>query len=133
MKLLICGDRNWVDKDLIKLKLAQRFDEIELVIEGEARGADRLAREAATELGIHVLGIPADWDTYHRAAGPIRNKEMLAQGPDEVWVFHDHLKDSKGTKDMVRRAVNAGVKTIVHFHHQGNVYNYIMTNMMEIK
>jgi hypothetical protein len=77
-------------------------------IEGEAKGADSLARDVALELGFKVLSFPADWDKYHRAAGPIRNRQMLTEGkPDLVLAFHQDLTRSKGTKNMVTLARRA--------------------------
>lgn len=112
MRLLICGDRNWENFSLIYKHLALEkalHDEL-VVIEGGAKGADTLARKAATVLGIPVLEYKAQWDRYGRAAGPVRNQEMLDVGkPDLVWAFHNDLERSKGTKDMVTRAENAGV------------------------
>ena len=59
---------------------------------------------------MRVLAFPADWDKYHKAAGHIRNQQMLTEGkPTLVLAFHHDLARSKGTKDMVRRALKAGL------------------------
>jgi hypothetical protein len=118
MKLLICGDREWADKAAIKAKLQTimlQYDTI-TVIHGAARGADTLAGEAAKELGMTVEEFPADWKTYGRSAGPYRNRQMIRQQPDEVWAFHDNLRESKGTKDMVRVASQLGFKVKFFCH-----------------
>jgi hypothetical protein len=119
MKVLICGDRNWSDKALIKSRLqsfALQHDNV-TVIHGAASGADNLAGEAAKELGMEVKEFPADWKTYGRSAGPIRNRQMLRQGePDFVWAFHDNLRESKGTKDMVKVAGQLGYKVTLFCH-----------------
>lgn len=47
------------------------------VIAGGARGADRLAADVARDLGINVIEIHAQWDTYGRSAGFRRNAEMI--------------------------------------------------------
>jgi hypothetical protein len=63
---------------------------------------------------------PAQWHKYGRAAGPIRNQQMLAEGkPDLVLAFHDDIDGSRGTKDMVNRARRAGVKVEVISHAMG--------------
>ena len=102
MRLLVCGDRNWTDKELVKKILAQvSFD---VLIEGEARGTDRISREVVKEgqLSCSVLPFHADWDTYHKAAGPIRNRQMIKEGkPDLILAFHNHIEESKGTADML--------------------------------
>lgn len=146
MRLLICGSREWTDLEMIQDKLAdlnwrlledaaKNGDYVSegylVVIEGEARGADKLARQAAESFGLElpVLRYYAHWDHHYRhnskcdadcqrpfchpmcgekcgpAAGPIRNARMLADGvPSEVWAFHDSLMTSKGTKDMLVQA-----------------------------
>lgn len=108
MKVLVCGDRNWADKELIKSILKSTPD-LELVIEGGARGADTLAREAAVELGVEVREYRADWEKYGRAAGPIRNRQMLDEKPDLVIAFHDNISESKGTADTLREAKRRGI------------------------
>jgi hypothetical protein len=107
MRVLVCGDRHWVDRAAIKREL-RKFPANTVIIEGEAKGADSLARDVALELGFKVLSFPADWDKYHRAAGPIRNRQMLTEGkPDLVLAFHQDLTRSKGTKNMVTLARRA--------------------------
>lgn len=108
----MCGDRRWTDAE----KIAAAFDRYQptLVIEGEAAGADTLARLEAERRGIRVLDFPADWDIYGRAAGPIRNRQMLDQGrPDLVVAFHSDLGASKGTRHMVELARKYGVPVVV--------------------
>ena len=113
MKVLVTGDRNWTDEDFIRDSLTT-LDVIEsskvVLIEGEARGADKISAKIARELGWQVIPVPANWEKYGKAAGPIRNQEMLNMDPDLVIAFHDDLKNSKGTKDMVNRAQKKGVK-----------------------
>ncbi len=112
MRILVCGDRNWTDKDKIKQTLALLQPDV--VIEGEARGADTIGRKVAEGMGVEVLPFPAQWSRYGRAAGIMRNQQMLDEGkPTLVLAFHSDLPNSKGTKDMVRRARKAGIKTQV--------------------
>jgi YspA, cpYpsA-related SLOG family len=79
------------------------------IIEGEARGADRMAREIAYALAFKVDPYPADWERYGKAAGPIRNGELAAAGADLLLYAHDDLEHSRGTADMVRRARAVGI------------------------
>ena len=112
-RVLICGDRNWTDREAIRLLVA-KLKPGDVVIEGEARGADRIARDLAREAGIEIDPYPARWQRYGLAAGPVRNREMLTEGrPDLVLAFHDNLARSKGTRDMVTIARQAGVETWV--------------------
>lgn len=109
MRILICGDREWSDLDLIKECLGLFSGKVEAVVHGGARGADKLAGQAALELKIGLVEVyHADWSKYGRAAGPVRNQKMLDCGePDLVWAFHDHILRSKGTRDMLKRARKA--------------------------
>ena len=123
MRLLVCGDRNWNDYGLIKQHINQLLN-VEVIIEGDARGADKLAGEVATELKIELLKIPAKWGLYKRAAGPIRNIEMLNSGkPDFVLAFHDDIEKSKGTKHMISIALKASIP--VYVITQSKVITYV--------
>ena len=111
MKLLVCGDRNWTDRLIIKEYL--EYLKPYLVIEGGARGADWIAGEVARELCIPVKEIMADWASYGRAAGVIRNKWMLDEDPDLVLAFHHHIEESKGTADMLTKTEKRGIPYIL--------------------
>lgn len=115
MRVLVCGDRHWTDKDAIRSRLSKLQDAgYDTVIEGEALGADSIARDEARELGMAVLSFPANWAKYGRAAGPIRNKQMLDEGkPNLVLAFHGNIKESKGTKNMLIQAESQGIQTIL--------------------
>ena len=117
MRVLVCGSRDFqAGTGLFEaLDMLHMEHELTLIIEGEAKGADTLAREWAEMRDIPVLKFPADWKKYGRAAGPIRNKQMLDEGkPDLVMAFPSNgLKNSKGTKNMVEQARAAGITTIV--------------------
>lgn len=116
---LICGDRNWTDRWLITSWLTSLWNcGYTKIIEGEARGADSIAREEAEKIGFEILnrnedthGFPAEWDKYGKAAGPIRNIEMLDIGnPDLVLAFHNDIMNSKGTKHMIAQARRRWIK-----------------------
>src|SRR5206468_1198725 len=115
-RLLICGDRRWTDLAMI-LEAMRALPGDTVIIEGEAAGADSLARLCAEARSMRVLRFPADWKRYGRAAGPIRNRQMLDEGrPDEVWAFHDDLANSKGTADMIAQATRRNVPVRVFSH-----------------
>jgi len=117
MKVLVCGDRNWTDEAPIRERLS-KLPKDTIILEGGARGADTLARHAAEYLGLKVIEFPADWKKHGRAAGPIRNREMLDQKPDLVVAFHSNLAASKGTADTVREAKKRGIPVEVVTGHE---------------
>lgn len=114
MRILICGGRNYTNKERIKEELENLIKQdyfLECVIEGEANGADKLGREAAEELNIPVLPFPADWKKYGKSAGPIRNQQMLDEGkPDYILAFHENIEESKSTMDMLQRALKFNIR-----------------------
>ena len=110
VRVIVCGSRRWADRDMIRRALVEVGATV--VIEGEAQGADTIAREIAEELSIPVETYPADWERYGKAAGPKRNARMLAEGrPDIVLAFP--LPESNGTLDMVKKARAAGIRVVV--------------------
>lgn len=70
-------------------------------------GVDKLADEVARELGMPVCVFPAKWGLYGRAAGPIRNAEMIKFGIDMCVAFWNGV--SRGTLDCMTQARRAGV------------------------
>lgn len=95
--------------DLIRL-----FD-VETIIEGCARGADRMAEEFAASHNIPISHFPAEWNKYGDPAGAIRNRQMLREGlPGMVVAFHRQFNQSKGTWDMVDIARKAGIPCDIH-------------------
>ena len=115
MRVLVTGSRDWTDRRVIYDAL-DRFhgesERIEAIIEGGARGADRIARQWGAGRGLPVLTIEANWSFYSGNAGHIRNGWLLKYGrPDLVLAFP--LPQSKGTWDMVKQAMAAQVKVSV--------------------
>lgn len=119
MKVIICGDRYWDNVDVIRRELEQMPNDT-IVVHGACRrwdekrhrfiGADYLAGVVARDLGFEVREYPAQWGKFGRAAGPIRNEQMLLiEWPSMVIAFHGDIENSKGTKDMVGRAIAAGI------------------------
>lgn len=109
-RVLVCGDRNWSNYGVIANRLRE-LSRGTLIISGGARGADTLACLAAKALGFAYVEVRADWERHGKAAGAIRNREMLKLKPDLVIAFHDDLTKSKGTADMLRIARAAGIPT----------------------
>lgn len=108
MRILVCGGRNFSNRDLVfrELNRLRKTAVIDAVIEGNASGIDRIAGYWARKHRIKNIKFPADWKTYGRSAGPRRNEKMLLEGkPDLVVAF----PGGKGTVDMVRRAQSANV------------------------
>ena len=106
-RYLVCGGRDYSDMDAV----ARVFKELDIwpddeICHGSARGADTLAGVVANGRGVKVTRFPADWNKHGKAAGPIRNQQMLDEfRPDIVVAF----PGGTGTADMCKRAKAAGV------------------------
>lgn len=108
MKVLVCGSRTWDDRYTVAWRLAQ-FPRDTEIIHGAARGADEAASDAAFALGFAQTGYPANWDEHGKAAGLIRNQEMIErEQPDLVLAFWDGK--SKGTMHTVALARKRNIR-----------------------
>ena len=109
MVVLVCGSRFYSDYARVYQYL-KSLEWVSQVVAGGCRGADALAVRAAKACGYPFREFPADWRKFGKAAGPIRNQRMLDEGkPDLVLAFHENPDESKGTKDMIRRARRQGI------------------------
>lgn len=112
MRILVCGGRKFKDEALFNAKM----DEFrvgtahdDLIIHGGAPGADFLAACYALKHKLPMICFPADWGKYGKAAGYVRNCQMLVEGkPDVVIAF----PGGKGTAMMVEIAMKAGVRVL---------------------
>lgn len=115
MKILVCGGREFTDKELLHKTLDDllMYEEnlITHVIHGDARGADKLAHGWAVSKGIQPVVCPAIWGTganFNARAGLERNQAMLELGPELVVAF----AGGRGTAHMVRIARAANLPII---------------------
>lgn len=125
MRILVCGGRNYDDRERVHEILDEMTNEDEetVIIHGGAMGADLFAAQWAEENDVTVLPFPADWNDlttppifikinkrgkqYNALAGFVRNQRMVDEGrPDLVLAF----PGEKGTADMIERAEKAGIK-----------------------
>lgn len=104
MRIVVTGGRHYTDGGLVFAVLALLRPTH--VAQGGARGCDALVREWCHSQGVKCRTYPANWDAVGRAAGPIRNREMLAtEAPDLVLAF----PGAAGTADCKRQARAMGL------------------------
>lgn len=118
-RVLATGGRDRDDKALIWAT----FDDIRqehprlIVVHGAAypkkengvrpdRSADWLIHLWCTDRGIYEETHPADWTQHGKAAGMIRNADMVALGAHQCVAFPG---TGNGTRDCMRRAAAAGI------------------------
>jgi hypothetical protein len=130
MRVIVTGDRRWYDADLAKQvvnRLLLRYGPGLVIVHGAATGIDASFAEACDDLGVEQEPHRARWKDlkaagavircdrhgrrYNANAGPERNAEMVAAGAQMCVAFHRFLAGSRGTKDCVRRAIEAGIPT----------------------
>jgi hypothetical protein len=123
MRVLVCGGRDFTDQEFV----IRTLDRLSLkwpktppdeygnwlpavtIIAGEAQGVDVHAAAWAMVNHTNYRGFAADWAKHGKAAGPIRNQQMIQEGrPDLVVAF----PGGRGTADMVARAKKAGIEVM---------------------
>lgn len=100
MKVIIAGSRDIEDPDFVYQAVEKSGYNVTEVVSGKARGVDFLGELWANVNHVPIKGFPADWDTYGKSAGPIRNRQM-AEYADVLIAVWDGK--SKGTKDMIKQ------------------------------
>jgi phage N-6-adenine-methyltransferase len=112
MRLLVCGSRDYWDVNRLTTVLCTIHEKrpISTLIQGFAKGADRLAREWAVHRGIPIEDYPAAWEEQGRKAGPLRNIWMLTVGaPDAGVAFFGPDYTGSGTTHMVGLMKEVGI------------------------
>jgi hypothetical protein len=102
MKVIIAGSRTWTNAALVADTLKKFPHPINEVVCGGAQGADALGALWAEWKLVNMKRFPADWETYGRAAGHMRNTEM-ANYADALVAFRCEGK-SPGTDDIIMKA-----------------------------
>ncbi|MBB3752502.1 hypothetical protein FHT44_005014 [Mycolicibacterium sp. BK634] len=119
-RVIVTGSRVWKDPLPIidalwdQFAYAKSHDLPMVVVEGRCPhgGADKIAEnwaKAAKRQGLPVDHdpIPANWEALGKRAGPFRNQVMADRGGNACLAFP--LPESRGTWDMIRRALDAGI------------------------
>ena len=99
MKVIVAGSRDITNREIIVNAIESSKFEITEIISGTARGVDREGEVYALAKSIPVKQFPANWNTYGKSAGPIRNTEM-AKYADALIAIWDGK--SSGTKHMIK-------------------------------
>lgn len=102
-RIVVCGSRDFNDYEIAKEFIKECLNNEKIVgkiiiLSGGARGADTIGERYALENGFETERYPAEWKSYGKKAGPIRNKKM-AEACDIVICFWDG--QSRGTKSMI--------------------------------
>lgn len=114
MRIAVIGSRSYNDYELMKRTLDEYKGIVSLIVSGGARGADSLGEKWANENNVEKLIFLPDWNKHGKAAGFIRNKDII-ENSDLVIGFWDGL--SKGTEHSLNIAKSKGKQVrIVYFN-----------------
>lgn len=113
--IIVCGGREYADwhRVFAALDHAHRRQPIDLMVHGACLdvkagvllGVDRWADDWARQRGIRREPHPADWATWGKAAGAMRNKQMAELGAHGCVAF----PGGDGTANVVRHAERFGI------------------------
>lgn len=130
--VIIAGSRSvddifWIQRAIAGASFLKTVDKngegyrVGAVISGTAKGADRLGEAWAHSQGIDIIRMPADWDTYGKKAGMLRNIAMAEKAKQlaEEWgvnacgciIVWDG--ESKGSRHMEKIARERDILTHV--------------------
>ena len=79
------------------------------IISGGASGVDTMAERYANENGIDFIVFKADWQKYGRAAGPVRNKQIVSEA---THILALPSADSVGTRDTIAKSKGKHVTVV---------------------
>jgi hypothetical protein len=116
-RILICDSRTWTNRKLVEDTITniKGYSDITF-IHGGASGADNICSRVCKDNNIKQEVYIPNWKKYGKAAGPIRNQEMLNTGVDLVIAFchgsivNGEFTPSKGTNDTITRAKSMDIK-----------------------
>lgn len=108
MRCIIAGGRDYkpVEEHYQEIVVFLSENGVTEVVSGCCRGADKFGEKIAKELGLPVKKFPADWKTYGKQAGYLRNLEMSKYA--DLCIV---LPGGIGSNMMMHLAVKSGLKT----------------------
>ena len=112
-KVAIVGSKSITSREEVFTQLDLFFDAFGNpgeIISGGAEGIDSFAEEYAVSTDTNFRSILPDWKVYGKAAGFIRNSEIIEEC-DVLMAFWNG--ESKGTYDSINKALREGKSTFV--------------------
>ena len=116
MRVIVAGAVAWIDREAIRRELVKLPSQA-VIIFGDCQGADAIAGEIATELGLTIEPMAKnkeDYAKYRKVAWKGLNERMIASGAELVLAFHPDFDGSKGSKHLAELAESAGIEIQVH-------------------
>lgn len=113
MRVIIAGGRDYTPTQIEKAQVIRALWQSKCteIVSGGATGVDAWAEKLASELDLPSTVFKADWKTYGRAAGPLRNKDMACYADACIL-----LPGGRGTTSMKREALQEGLPILLDLH-----------------
>ena len=105
MIIAVIGSRNFLNYELLE-SILDSLPKASQFVSGGAKGADKLAELYAEKNQIPVVIFKPDWQKYGKAAGVIRNREII-EAAEMLVAFWDG--ESKGTASSLAFAKKKGM------------------------
>lgn len=128
MKIAIVGSREWKNLQAVR-DFVDVLPHSSTVISGGARGVDKAAEDRARERKMLVRSILPNWDLHGKAAGMIRNSQIVAEC-DALVAFWDG--ESRGTKNSIDKAKASGKPVIIFTPEMDLCYSNLVEVFWEI-
>lgn len=117
MHIIISGSRTISDMEILSSAIFESGFPIDVVIHGDARGIDSLAKKWCKINSIPAIEFKAHWLEFGKKAGPLRNYEMIKYAKENcecggalvaIWDG-----ESRGTFNTIMQAHKAGLRVFV--------------------
>ena len=117
MHIIVSGSRDGVPRTRVHNVLdgLHKGFGITHIHHGGAWGSDAHADQWADLHEVETTTYTPDWDTHGKAAGPLRNREMVRKANKEGarLLLAFHANDSKGTRNAIAEAENIAISVMV--------------------
>jgi len=108
MRILIYGSRDFVSDKITDKVLDKIIEDLRIkgvteieIVSGTAKGADQAGERYAERNNLEVISIPAEWDRDGKAAGFIRNAELVKACDLGVGFWDGKSKGTKHTTSLL--------------------------------
>lgn len=105
IRIIVAGCRDFKNTEKIFTTLTHILEKVNKenleIVCGGCEGVDTIAIDFAKSFNISYKIFEADWKTFGKAAGPIRNEKMAKYGTHLIAFWNGK---SKGTKNMILNA-----------------------------
>lgn len=102
MKIVVTGGRDYEDWAMVQ-EVLDRLNPSHVYVGDCPTGADEMARAWCDNNKVNYTIFVANWDKFKKAAGPLRNAEMLGKAGHEATVLA--FPGGKGTDNCVKTAI----------------------------